>query len=350
MAKYNDDLYKDSLNALIGDIYYAEGVSYDAKISRMRKLAEILLRRLLKHNSKSTLELGNPKTKKALEERGFKEPFLIDSLEKIRLIGNDSVHSKQITMPTEDDFHEVSLAVTNLYAYQFFDFFKRYQFGSNPQIVTVFSLLPPSFRFIVLRELVYNGLNNVDVMDKFPKAAIKAFGFNKAMEWIIDNKQKLTEIDSAYTSDDAKETFLRYSSDGYFGIQHYLQEIQNMTGNMYEYMIRMVQQLPSFEERPKQFRYNTFEEAKRIYLENGIVNGDTEDIIEFNNLMRFIYEGRKEAETNNIETLITRIMNDMDDICLYCESWKSDPDYIIKISDILRKAKEDIDGKFEDLI
>lgn len=53
MAKYSDALYRDSLTALIGDIYYASGVSFDAKIARMRKLAEIIIRRLLKQNSSS---------------------------------------------------------------------------------------------------------------------------------------------------------------------------------------------------------------------------------------------------------------------------------------------------------
>ena len=42
MAKYSDALYSDSLTALIGDIYYASGVSFDTKIARMRSWQRLL--------------------------------------------------------------------------------------------------------------------------------------------------------------------------------------------------------------------------------------------------------------------------------------------------------------------
>ena len=48
MATYNDGLYQDAIVAYIGDIYYSNA-SYDAKIGRMRALAETIVRRLTKH-------------------------------------------------------------------------------------------------------------------------------------------------------------------------------------------------------------------------------------------------------------------------------------------------------------
>ena len=42
--------------------------------------------------------------------------------------------------------------------------------------------------------------------------------------------------------------------------------------------------------------YDSFETALKYYKENGIVEGDTSDVKEFNDLMAFVYIGRKEAE------------------------------------------------------
>ena len=37
--------------------------------------------------------------------------------------------------------------------------------------------------------------------------------------------------------------------------------------------------------------YTTFETAKKYYLEKGIIEGDSPEIIEFNSLMKFRYTG-----------------------------------------------------------
>ena len=159
--KYNDEIYKDSLNALIGDIYYAKDVSCDAKIARIRKLAEIIIRRLIVQDSNSALELGNNKTKRDLKKRGIAEKFFWNAFEIIHRSGNKATHSQNYVIPTEEDFNKVANATMDLYAYLFFNFFKMYKFGSNVQIVRAFSALPPLFRFIVLRELIYNNENNI---------------------------------------------------------------------------------------------------------------------------------------------------------------------------------------------
>lgn len=278
------------------------------------------------------------------------ETFFRDSLETVRLGGNNSTHSQVVVMPTEEDYNEVSKAMTNLYAYLFFEFFKRQPFGSNQEIVSAFSAMPPQFRFVVLKELCFNGHNTVDVMDKLPKAAIKAFGVDGALEWTESEKEKLEQIDSAYTSEDAKKSFKKYSELGPVGTVLYAQEIQNMSGNMYEYLMRMIPQLRALESVPEQFRYRTFEEAKKVYLEKAILTGDSEDVNEFNTLMKFIYEGRRQEETKSIETSIATIMNSLDDICAYCKSWSSDTDYSVEIARLLKIAKADIDGKLEGLL
>ena len=98
------------------------------------------------------------------------------------------------------------------------------------------------------------------------------------------------------------------------------------------------------------FKYNTFEEAKKVYLEKAILKGESEDVIEFNALMKFIYEGRREAESNSMEASLDAIKKSMNDICEYCKSWSSDTDYYEKIRNLLQEAKEEIDDRFNTLI
>lgn len=314
MAKYKDDLYEKTIIALIGDIYYAENVSYDSKIARMRKLAEIIVRRLIRQDSNSALELGDPRTKKALNSKKMTEPFFRDALEVVRKSGNYSAHSQGQRLPEKADFDRVSNALTNIYAYLFYNFFKKHEFGENPVIVSSFSLLPPYFRFFILKELLLNNKGTVEVMDKLPKAAIKSFGVNGALEWTENNKNKLQEIDTLYGSEDIRRAWEFYSKLGPEGCKCFARELENMQGNMYEYMRRMIPNLAGLEKIPEDLKYTTFEEAKKYYVEKCIIKGGTEDAEEFNSIMNFIYVGRREEEKGNIDVLIKDIIGELNSI------------------------------------
>lgn len=84
-------------------------------------------------------------------------------------------------MPTEEEFENVSKAVVTIQAYLFFDYFKKYPFGSNKKIESHFSLLPPFFRLTVLRELVLINLDNADIIYKYGLIAAKALGKENAL-------------------------------------------------------------------------------------------------------------------------------------------------------------------------
>ena len=49
--------------------------------------------------------------------------------------------------------------------------------------------------------------------------------------------------------------------------------------------------------------YNNFEQAKQLYLKSGILAGSTDDILEFNSILEFVYLGRKEEENSNLENI-----------------------------------------------
>ena len=48
--------------------------------------------------------------------------------------------------------------------------------------------------------------------------------------------------------------------------------------------------------RGKGLTYSDFESAMPYYKQSGLVQGDTEDIKEFNDIMEFLYMGRRERE------------------------------------------------------
>ena len=287
MATYNDDLYHDAIVVYIGDIYYSD-VSYDAKIGRMRALAENIVRRLTKHNPNSMLELGDQRTRQTLDRLGMTEPFFRDSLEIVRKGGNASNHSKvtrigEISMPTEEDFDEVSNAMLNLYGYLYYDFFKKHEFGSNGKILTAFSLLPPSFRFRVLREMLFSDLCNLHVVDKIRLAFIKAFDLESALNMVEQDKALLSQMRMPYSNEDIAFGIL------FFGYEDMAKKMQD---SIYDYLIR---EIPDTYHKLKAYdsvipHYTNFEQAKRYYLTEGIIEGDSEDVVEFNALMKFIHQ------------------------------------------------------------
>ena len=265
MATYNDDLYQDAIVAYIGDIYYSNA-SYDAKIGRMRSLAENIVRRLTKHNPNSMLELGDQRTRQTLDRLGMTESFFRDSLEIVRKGGNASNHSKvtrigEISMPTEEDFDEVSNAMLNLYGYLYYDFFKKHEFGSNGKILTAFSLLPPSFRFRVLREMLFSDLCNIHVVNKIRLAFAKSFDLDVALDRVRQDRERLSQIPMPYSSEDMKLQILLY------GMENIAAIMQKMQESVYDYLIR---EIPDAYHKLKAHdsvipHYTNFEQAKRYY-------------------------------------------------------------------------------------
>lgn len=65
--------------------------------------------------------------------------------------------------------------------------------------------------------------------------------------------------------------------------------------NMYDLCNEKIE-LVSSQIEVKGKRYSTFENAKGLYKELGIVHGDTIEITKFNLIMEFLYMGRKEEK------------------------------------------------------
>lgn len=79
--------------------------------------------------------------------------LLIESIEKIQRIGNESTHTQNTLSVTDEEFQEAVSSLLNLYSYLFVEYFEKYEFGSNPEVMSAFSILPPIIRYITLKHL-----------------------------------------------------------------------------------------------------------------------------------------------------------------------------------------------------
>jgi len=287
MSKYRDELYLDAIASTIGDVYYSNA-SLKSKIASMRNLCEYYVRRLIKHNPNSDLLLGNKRTKQQLEKAGVTEAFFWKAFDVVHFDGNDASHTKVYAIPTEEDFDRVSKAVVDLQSYLFYDYFKRYQFGSNRSIERSFSLLPPFFRLTVLHQLILLDCENLEIVHKYALAAMKTLGKAGALQLIENEKEYLNSHSIPFTSEDAEKVLEALGPLGY------AQFLQQMNGSIYDYLKREIEETgDTFDSmEPK---YKNFEEAKMFFLDEGKVEGDSPDVVEFNALMEYIYTGRQEC-------------------------------------------------------
>lgn len=286
--KYTDDAYKETIEVLINDIYYVEGQSYNTKIARIRTYAEIIVRRLLRWDTEKQLTLGHNTAQQRLTKKKYTEPLLRDSIVKINELGSNRTHTQIVKLATKEEFDTVVENLFNLYAYLFYSFFKKNRFGSNMNIVHAFSILPPIIRAIALEELYKNDSGNDDVIDHLTLAKMKAYGMQTALDWIESNKndfvKRKLEVPSEY-----KQQLVSL-----LGEEVATFTLSQFPNNLYEKCKKKVKDVGSVYQSHK--LYSNFEEALTYYREHGHVAGESKDVVEFNELMEFVYCGRREKE------------------------------------------------------
>lgn len=284
MEAYNDEAYREVINEFIQDTYYIEGLSYTTKIEKIRQYTEIILRRLLRFDMDKQLMLGDRAIKSDLKEKGYDEPWFKSSVKKIQKKGNDHTHTEVRYVAGEEEYNTVIDNLFNLYGYLFYVFFKKYKFGSNREIMSKFSLLPPIIRYITLKHLYEIDRNNVDVIDKFVLATVKAKNREEADSWVEEHGTELRMM--SICDDEAMKCLITQLGPEIGG-----QLIAS--SNMYTLCCQSIAALSRIQEL---ISYDSFETALKGYKEYGHVSGETEDVKEFNQLMVFVFMGRREEE------------------------------------------------------
>lgn len=281
--KYSDNVYKEAIVTLIDDIHYSNA-SYSSKVANIRKYAELIVRRLLHYDTSKQLTLGNYKTQERLAKKGCTEKIFVDALSAINKNGSNRTHTQIISEATKEEYDSMVTHLFDLYAYLFVDYFKKNTFGSNQDILRSFSILPIEIRYTALLCLYGLFPNNTSIIDKLVLATVKAKGTDFCIEWIEEHKDKLENITVEFTSTDYLELIERH------GVVAAINIAKEKTKNMYEKSINNAN-ITGSNYVPL---YTTMEEALVFYNENGIVAGTSQGIVDFNDLMYFVYLGRKE--------------------------------------------------------
>jgi hypothetical protein len=171
--------------------------------------------------------------------------------------------------------------------------------------MSAFSCLPPIIRHIALSALYNDDPGNSDIVDKLVLAKLKAFDKDTADAWIEEHKESLLGMSVAPDSD-----YLKKLIDA-VGEEAAVAFVATVSDNMYLVCKDKVQTVDAaLDSKPL---YSDFETAKSYYEQFGIVDGNSQEIAEFNDLLEFVYIGwrKKESEIAAIpeeEYIISQIV------------------------------------------
>ena len=123
------------------------------------------------------------------------------------------------------------------------------------------------------------------MIDKFVLATMKAISVDEATKWVEEHKEILVNMRamSAKAFDETTK---------YQGVE-ITQLLWDSAPNMYELSKQKIYSVGS-DITAKGVIYSDFETALPYYKEKGILTGDESEIKEFNDIMDFLYLGRKE--------------------------------------------------------
>lgn len=224
MDNFVDDDYSRVLIDLIQDINYSN-ISNSGKMTLLRKHSEVLIRKILNIGNDHKLTLGDityalknsnssnglnfsKKTKKSKKTNNSKvaesldalndevKKYLLQQIEIIRPLGNNSTHTEYIDSVTDEEIMMVEDSILNLYSILFINYFLKIQLGinSHTQILFIFSLLPPILRFKTWEFLFEISPKNIEFANRLSLSIIKTYNKNVALEWLETNKEKILKI------------------------------------------------------------------------------------------------------------------------------------------------------------
>ena len=279
---FNNESYRALVSDLINDAFYLEGTSRRGVIAKIRQYAEVVVRRILDLSPNETVELGNGKLQHKIKEKN--NPLLLRAVKDINKIGSECTHTKSIREISEDDVTNTINRLFDLYASILIEYFTKYEFGTNLQVVSSFSILPPIIRYITLNYLYDKNPNNLMVIDKLALVLLKALNKDAAINWLEERKEVLEKMQSV--SPDAHKAIIEKYGEEYAKL------LCENAPNMYELCVERVNSVANVLDK-RGILYDDFESAITIYQKNGIISGSSPEIKEFISIMEFLYLGRK---------------------------------------------------------
>lgn len=289
---FSNQDYEILAKDVIGDTFYANN-SYRDKVSKERQYAEIIVRKVLDINPSDQVVLGDKKILKKVAGLPHNS-FFLKAINKIKAPGNQTTHTQYLLPVKKADFDEATDSLFDMYAYIAIKYFDKYKFGSRNDVMTAFSLLPPIIRFKALEYLFSVEPDNIAVADKLVLAVMKAENPDDADAWVKQHKEELETLPCV-----SEQAYQKMVAD--MGEVLAKEVMLSTPKNMYELSVSKIEQLRGRIENEGTI-YKTFEEALPYYKEHGIIPDDgTDEIQEFNDMMEFMYLGRKENKDQEIE-------------------------------------------------
>lgn len=281
---FNNQAYSVLVEDLLNDAFYLDARSRRGTISTIRQYSEVIVRKILNLPNDEFVTLGNKKIVETIKTQSNDNPLLLGALKEIKEIGNKCTHTQSIEVISEQDVSKVINSLFDLYAYLFIAYFEKYRFGDNLEIVTSFSILPPIIRYITLKYLYDNDRTNISVIDKLSLAILKAFDEHQAIGWLNERREELLEMSSV-----SEEGALHLEKERGKDVAMFFVAL---APNMYQLCSDRVKLVANILEENGRLYYD-FESAIEYYKKDGVVDGETPEIVEFNSLMEFVYLGRK---------------------------------------------------------
>lgn len=289
---FNNKAYSALVEDLLNDAFYIGERSNRGTVATIRQYAEVIVRKILNLSSEDYVTLGNKKIVEKLKNTSNSSPLLLNALKQITELGNKCTHTQSLERVTDQEVESTLESLFNLYAYLFVSYFRKYRFGENKEIQSLFSILPPIIRYIALVSLYEDDKENIAIIDKLSLSILKAFDEEKAIGWLNEKQEELKTMLSIApeSASDLKNKFGEKIAN----------TIVSQSPNMYDLCISRVRDVSITIQKKGRLYYN-FENALDLYKKEGIVSGDSDPIIKFNDLMDFVYLGRKASENEKLK-------------------------------------------------
>lgn len=283
MRQFNNSEYEAMVKDFLGDTFYKD-TSYRGKIATLRSYAEVIVRKLLNLEPNAKMTLGQKDIKEKISLLSNSN-LISKSIVLINTDGSNYTHTQKTNEVSKDEFDNVVDSVMDLLSVLLIDYFEKYEFGSNAGVLSSFSLLPPIIRYKVLSALYEKNTHNISVIDKLVLSILKAFNTDMAILWVEDKKDELTNMPAM-----SDKAFKEISDKQGIDIAKLLWD---SAPNMYQLCNTKISQVGSVIEE-NGVLYSDFESALPFYLAKGVLSGSKPEIVEFNDIMNFLYLGRKE--------------------------------------------------------
>ena len=184
MDNFDDNEYAGLIADLLHDTLYIN-ISNKGKLTCLRQQAEVMVRKILDIGSSKQLMLGqvrrnsnNSAVKDGLDNLGDElSDRLIEIINRIISLVNDGTHTQHTNEFSQEEVESVEDAILDLYALIFIKYFMdiHVDLYSSPEVMRMFSLLPPVIRYKTWSYLFEKDKNNIQVVDKLCLSIIKFF-------------------------------------------------------------------------------------------------------------------------------------------------------------------------------